>query len=707
MHIELDRRTSWLMFIVGATATIGLCSAVFAHNGATSLAHQATAGQAVYTRQCAACHGPNLEGRDAPALSGENFEHKWAGSSVHALFTKIRTMPPGAPNSLNEQEYLDVTALVLHKMAVPPGPEALPTDPRQLKSLEIPDSGAGYMKPSADTIMPPPPTPTANPLDKITRVAASDLRNPPRGSWLTWRRAENAQGFSPLEQITKKNVDRLQVAWSWSLPNGANEVTPLVHAGVLFVSGHGDVVQALDARTGDLLWQYSYDVPKDVLAIEQKALAIYDRNIFMATSDGHVIALDVRTGALVWEAVIGAPGKTRMVGGPLVANGKVIIGGGAQTTSDFYAGFSGFIVALDAVTGKEVWRFQTVAGENDPGRDSWNDMPFNKRTGASVWTPGSYDSDLNLIFFGTGNTYVTGALQTPANGSKSTADALYTDTTLALEPDTGKLVWYYQHMPNDLWDLDWAFERSIVDLQIEGKPVKAVITAGKAALHDILDAKTGKYLFSVDAGIQNIITAVDPGTGAKTYDPAKRPGASPVAHICPNAIGGRNWMPSSLNPVSKILYVPIVESCMKITRAAGDGKSVLSQLSLAPSKNSDGRYGRLQAIDLATRKTLWMDRRRAPVTSGTLSTSGGLVFAGYFDRTLAAYDDATGKRLWDIRLNEVPNSAPISYEVDGKQYIAVVVGMGGGQSVSVQSMVPEIRNPAYRASSIWVFTLPE
>jgi alcohol dehydrogenase (cytochrome c) len=319
--------------------------------------------------------------------------------------------------------------------------------------------------------------------------------------------------------------------------------------------------------------------------------------------------------------------------GPLIANGRVIFGTGV-----FQLG-GNYVIALDAETGSEVWRFATIPSPGQPGGNSWNGLPREKRSGAAVWTPGSYDPDLNLVFFGPGNTYDTKPIRDRAKDSMFTNDALYTDTTLALNADTGELVWSFQHFPNDQWDLDGAFERQILTLPIEGKNRKVIVTAGKVGIHDVLDAATGKYLFSIDLGLQNLVTAIDRVTGKKTVDRSKVPGDGEVKFVCPHVEGGKNWTPSSYNPNTYMLYVAAVESCMTMTPVAHGGRGLLStgvDVALQPRPGSDGRYGRLEAVNLKTRKSVWVDRQRAPLTSGTLATAGGLVFVGYMDRIFAA-----------------------------------------------------------------------
>ncbi len=569
------------------------------------------------------------------------------------------------------------------------------------RSEGAPVGPSGGLSPLAP---PPPPVSVANPIDKVTAVTDAMLRNPPASEWLSWRRTYDDQGFSPLKQIDRSNVGTLRVAWAFSLPNGPNEATPLEHDGVMFVYGYGDRVQAFDASTGDLLWQYSRQLPKDAAASVKRNLSIYGNLLLVPTSDVHLVALEVKTGKVVWDHELADYTLgVRMTGGPLVVKGKVMVGTVGRAPG------GNVVLALDVETGEEAWRFNSIAKPGEPGGDSWNGLPLDKRNGGSVWTAGSYDPVLNLIFFGPGQTYDTGPLLHPVSQPGITNDGLYTDTTLALNPETGKLAWYFQHMPNDQWDLDWAFERQLVELQVNGATRKLVVTAGKMAIYDALDAATGQYIFSMDLGLQNVVTAIDPKTGAKTINPDVVPGDGKPHMVCPHPGGARSWIPTSYSPDTKILYNPLVESCMDLIPVVAGQQANLSsgvRWTLRARPDSDGKFGRLEAINLATRKVVWIDRQRAPMTTGVLATAGGIVFSGSLDRFIHAYDDMTGKVLWQTRLNDVPSSCPISYSVNGKQYVAVVVGNGGAQAATWPPLVPEIRNPPDRSASIWVFELP-
>ena len=666
-------------------------------------ADQADQGDSAYAEHCASCHGPNLDdGEFAPPLKGVDFREKWRSRSPDDLFSVTSTtMPQDRPGILGDEVYAQLLAYMFLENGSEPGDETLPADPEQLQVMASPNwprEQGGGLAPGA--VLPPVQV-RRNPLDSIRPVTDAMLTDAPEGDWLLWRRTYDAFGFSPLTQISTANVGDLRVAWTWSLPAGPNEATPIVHDGVLFVHSYGDNVQALDAVTGDLLWQYSRRLPKGVAPSVKRGISIYGDRLFLPTSDAHVVALDVKTGNVVWDQAVADPESgIRMTGGTLVARGKVMVG----TTGR--AGGGNYVVGLDADSGQEVWRFGTIPGPEEPGGNSWNALPLEERNGGSVWIPGSYDPVSNLAFFGPGNTYDTGPLRDLVDQDGVTNDGLYLDATLALNPDTGELVWYFQHQANGQWDLDWAFERQVMELPVNGVMTRVVVTVGKQAIFDIMETDTGRYLSSIDLGLQNVVTAIDATTGAKHVDPRLVPGDGQTKMICPHVSGGRGWLPTSYDPNTKIVYMPFTEACMDLVPVPEGERGSLTtgvRWTVRPRPESDGNYGRLEAVNLETKESVWIERTRAPVTAGTLATAGGLVFVGALDRMFSAHDAQTGERLWQTRLNDVPSSSPISYAVNGQQYVAMVVGHGGYQSGSFRALVPEIQNPPDRNATIWVF----
>ena len=672
---------------------------------ASYTAEQADAGFAAYQQRCAVCHGESLDdGPFAPPLSGAVFRETWLRRSVEALFRlTAETMPQDLPGTLDDETVTQLVALMLQENGVEASSAALPADPDLMADLSPGwSSQGGGLSPGAS--LPPWPAPW-NPLDAMQPVTDEMLHDPPAEDWLLWRRTYGAYGFSPLDRIDRDNVDDLRVAWSWALPQGPNESTPIVHDGVLFVHGYGDRVQALNAANGDFLWQYSRRLPRDASPSLKRGMSIHGDRLFVPTSDAHVVALDAKTGDVLWDTQVGdLDAGLRMTGGTLVARGKVMVG----TTGRHEGG--NYVVALDVETGEEAWRFGTIPGPDDPGGHTWNGIPHVERNGASVWIPGSYDPVNNLAFFGTGNTYDTAPIRDPIGPPGTNNDGLYLDTTLALNPDTGELAWHFQHQANGQWDLDWAFERQIAELPVDGEPTSVVVTIGKQAIFDFVETKTGKYVSSLDMGLQTGITAIDPVTGRKLQDPTLIPGDGETKRLCPHVGGGRSWAPTAYDPGTNIAYVPIIEACMDLVPVGEGERGSLTtgvRWTVRPRPESDGQYGRLEAVNLATGETAWISRQRAPQTTGALVTGGGLVFAGSLDRRISAYDAATGDRLWATRLTEVPNAPPITYAVDGRQYIAVIVGSGGYLTRAYSVLAPEIRNPPDRAAALFVFAQPE
>jgi alcohol dehydrogenase (cytochrome c) len=707
----------WLaagILTVGALGSAQAASDSLLASGPVSYtAAQAARGKISYDDYCASCHGGNLDdGQFGPPVKGAVFRAQWHNQSAAALETFVATrMPPTGPIGLDSQAYADIDAYLLQQNGESAGASELVAVSVPPRTRQGPAAGGdNFANPdNQDTLYRQAQAANAATLAHVSPVSDTMLRDPPAADWLMWRRTYDSQGFSPLTQINRGNVANLRMAWSLALPVGGNEITPLVHDGLLFVES-ANTIEALDAASGHQLWQYVRALPaaqRDGRGARMKGMAIYQDLLYAPTADGHIVALDIHNGNVSWDHPIITPTQGVSVdGGPIVVNGKVILGVSLGVNT---AG-GDFIVGLDARSGTQLWRFHTIAQPGQPGGDSWNGAPFDQRYGGGVWTAGSYDPELNQLYFGTGNTYDVGTLLQTPDPPGTSRDALYTDSTLALDPDTGKLDWYYQHFNGDVWDQDWVFEQTLLTLPIDGRAHRLLVTGGKLAIFDALDRDGGRYEFSKDAGLQNLVTQVDPHTGRKTFDPALTPIGGKSYLVCPSTWGARNWLATSYDPNTDMLYVPLFEACMNyswVPRPPGEVAAGGDDLHgmMRPRPNSDGEFGRIEAINLRTRQIVWTRRQRAALASSMLASAGGVLFSGSHDRVFAAYDEATGQPLWQTVLNASPNSSPITYAAQGVQYVAVVTGGGGPLDAAIGTMTPEIGSPP-GGTTLWVFRLP-
>jgi PQQ-dependent dehydrogenase (methanol/ethanol family) len=676
---------------------------------------QAAAGRTAYDAHCADCHGEKLEGLDiSPALAGARFDQTWRGKSAANLSFHLRRMPPESvaePGSLSDETYADILAYVLASNGLSPSDADLPSEMAELAKLVIPRLKGVEYDPDAPVARSAEQTKL---LEDLPAVTDAMLEKPSPSDWLQWGRTYDGQNFSPLRQINKETVGDLVPAWRTALREGTSMPTPLVHAGIMFLHTFPDTVLAMDASNGDVLWRYQYE-PESGRSSQKMGLGLHGDKVFVPTSDLHVLALNAKNGTPIWDHKIATETQGPRRGGyqlrsaPFVVGDKVIQG----VTASFVPK-GGFILAIDINSGKEIWRFNTIARPGEPGGNTWNGLPLEKRSGGSVWHQGTYDEELNLIYFGVAPTYDTGPLLKPVDQEGTTNEAMYTNCTVALDADTGKLVWHYQHMANDQWDLDWVFERQIVSIPVNGVTRKVVMNVGKMAILEALDAATGEYLFSVDTGVQNVITAIDPKTGAKTIDPQKIPDPSRSILVSPHAYGARSWPATSYSPETRLLYVPITETCMRLGKTGIPLLSSGVRISSAPHPDSrNGMLGRLQAIDVANRKLAWAAHQVTPLSTSLLATGGGLLFSGDLDPSLKAFDVASGELLWQAKLDDAPSSSLVTYRVDERQYIAVVVGMRNFHIDGLQQTYREFgaksgepRDDTFRGgAAIWAFAL--
>ena len=550
-------------------------------------------------------------------------------------------------------------------------------------------------------------------LKKLTPVTTEMLQNPRPGDWLMRRGNYAAWGYSSLAQIAAGNVGRLKLAWAWSMEPGYQEEAPLAHDGVMFLANPHNVVQSLDGRTGDLLWEYRRELPKwpggyhnDLVDRARGTIALYADMVMLTTADAHIVALAAKTGKVVWDTTVAdyRRGYT-FTGGPLVAKGKVIAGISGCTNPGTGGGC--FITALDAASGKEAWRTSTIAQPGTPCDESWNGLPGEKRNGGSVWTAGSYDPELNLVFEGTGGPIPHSEI---ARGSGDGA-LLYTDSTLALDVDTGKIVWYRQFLPRDNWNLDHVFEQVLVDINVRSQMRKALVTIGKPGIIWALDRRTGELLWTRETTYQNVVQHIDPVSGKVTINESLIPKKLEEKYfVCPSFYGGKLWMATAFDPISKTLFLPLNNMCMDyraVEQEPLEGEDFgRGRLDFRHAPENKGMVGRVEAVSLERRETAWTHQRRPYWSSSLLVTAGGVIFGGDTNRRLAALDAANGKLLWEQTLNSQPGGFPMTYAAGGKQYVAVPAGLSLIGNRVVRSLTPELPVPA-RGSTLWVFTLPE
>ncbi len=676
-----------------------------------------TAGQAAYERACAACHLSDFQGSfEAPELAGPDFRAVWTQRTLNEFRATVRTMPPTTPNSLSDAEYDAITVYLLSANGLERDGRVVQADRETTLELMLTGAvaevsafaAAGARRAAADD-EPSGPSGVTRTFSEITDfepVTEQELLNPDPGDWLIYRRTYDSQGYSPLDQINRSNVDDLRLAWVWSMEDGTNQPTPLVHDGIMYLANPGNVIQALDAADGTLLWEYRREWAEDFRAggfNQLRNLAIYGENIFVATRDAYMVALNARTGETVWETQIADyhQGFTNAAG-PMVVEGKVLNGINGCTR---FVEESCFITAHDAATGEELWRTYTVARPGEPGGDTWGDLPLVLRGGVDVWNTGSYDPELGLVYWGTAQAKPWVAA---SRGLTVQDAALYSNSTLAIDPDDGSIVWYNQHVPGESLDLDEVFERVLIDSNGQ----RLVFSMGKHGILWKLDRETGEFLGYKESIYQNVFDYIDPQTGAVRYrEDIASAGIGDWVSVCPSTAGGHNWQSMSYSPEVNALIIPLSQSCLEIqgrpmTLEPGSGGTGAARR-FSDMPNTGGRLGKLGAYDIDTMEEIWSVEQRAAFLTATLSTGGGLVFAGDLDRYFRAYDVRNGEVLWETRLGTSVQGFPVSFEVDGEQYIAMSSGVGGGSPRGVpRAVTPEIRHPP-NGNALYVFKLPK
>ena len=558
--------------------------------------------------------------------------------------------------------------------------------------------------------------------DRIRPVTDAELENPSPDDWLMWRRTLDGWGYSPLDQINRENVGDLRMVWSRGLRPGRQQGTPLVRDGVMFMPNPRDIIQAIDAETGDLIWEHRRDRPDDLgdymigtLIDTNRNIAIHGELIIDTSMDDHIFALHAETGEVVWDTEIldYRVNPANQTSGPIVAGGKVFSG----RSCDPRGGPNGCVVtAHDAATGEELWRRRLIPAPGEPGDETWGDVPFDERAHVGSWMVPSYDPVLNLVYVGTSVTSPAPKYMLGGTDKKH----LYHNSTLALNGDTGEIVWYYQHL-NDSWDLDHPFERLLVDTAVRPDPSavswinprlnpgeeRRVVTGipGKTGIVYTLDRETGEFLWATPTIVQNVISGIDGATGAVSENAELVfTAAGQTVLACPHASGGKDWEAGAYSPLTNTMYMPLRNVCSRMRAMAEPDEqdearrlyAIAWRPEIAPGTD---QVGSVQAISAETGRVVWNYQQRA-ATMALAATGGGLVFGGDVNGRFRAFDDRTGEILWEINLGSPVSGFPITYAVDGRQYVAISTGYG-----RFLELTPELRPSAN--NNLFIFALPE
>lgn len=681
-------------------ATIGLAAAI------SPLSWAATdTGESLYGQHCAGCHAATLRGSaHGAALSGPAFADKWSAASAQSFLAyQMSEMPPGEAQSLSPVQHAAIAQYVISQSDLEA--DSLLVSSAQTLTSATPDDVEMVEFAAAGSVMDMARSAGAfsmRRVDPFRPVSTDELNRPDAADWLNWRRTPDGHGHSPLTKITRDNVSRLSMSWSMAMHEGSNQPTPLVRDGVMFLTHAHNKIQAIEAGTGELIWEYQYAFPpaSKMLGGPTRNIALWQDRLFLATYDAAIVAIDATTGAELWrtEKADYREAFTHSAG-PIVANGIVVSG---INGCELFTQDGCFITGHDPTTGVELWRTATLAEPGTPEYATWGNVAPDRRGGGDIWIAGSYDPELDLVYFGTSQPKPWAA---PSRGMSVEDAALYTNATLAVRPKTGELVWHFQHIPGETIDMEVGFERILADIDGE----QTLLTVGKDGILWKLNRATGEYLDLLDTMGQTIF-AVDRETGRLTYrEDIATANIGDTYTACPGIYGGHNWQSATYDDARHLLFLPVHQLCSDMTPREVDlgpgGGGYGADAATYPMPGKEGLAGALLAIDVRTMEVRWKIEQPALFLSGALSTDGGLLFIGDLDRHFQAFDTETGTRLWSTRLPAPAHGYPVTYEAEGRQFVAIPAGIGVFRALTAV-IFPDIYQPP-GGQGLFVFSVPQ
>ena len=652
-------------------------------------------GKALYESHCADCHSVSLRGSaHGNELVGKIFLEKWKNNYKYLYSTITETMPPGDNHKISEYEYFEILAYILNKNDIEN------VNLTEIVNISKDENWVSFSDPS--TIDRPEDRKSFfenKKLNRFINLTLKDINYPNANDWTSWRRTPLSHGYTPLNIINKKNVSNLKLSWSLTMAEGSNQGTPLVYNGVMFLTHPDNIIQAINAKNGNLIWEYKYNYKKGskTLGGPTRNIAIFKNKIFLATYDAHLIALDAISGELLWKTKKAnyEDGYTH-TSGPVIADGIVVSG---INGCERYVKDGCFITGHDPESGKELWRTSTIALSGDPNSKSWGDTPELFRAGSDMWIAGSYDPELKLFYIGTSQAKPWVAV---SRGMTPNEAALYTNSTLALNPKTGEIVWYFQHIPGETIDMEVGFERILINENDQ----KFLITIGKDGIVWKLNRKNGAFIKLKETIKQDIYSDIDYKYGIVKYrDDIVNSEIDKAFSACPGIYGGHNWQSASYDNNSNIIVIPLHQLCSDMIgrkvdmSEGGGGYGGDSKTYKMPNK----KPGKIVAINSKNLNEIWSHEQEALFLTSALTTKSGLTFIGDLDRKFKAFDTSNGDLLWETKLNSAVHGYPISFGVDDKQYIAVTTGMGVFRALT-SNLSPEIYQPE-GGNTIYVFEL--